>query len=61
VSVAVGSVFASFPSYLSTRMEAEFVDIDEAIFRLRRRKDPDELAKHQWPLARWLDRQQWPT
>jgi hypothetical protein len=42
-------------------MEAEFVDIDEAIFLLRRRKDPDELAKHQWPLARWLDRQQWPT
>jgi hypothetical protein len=42
-------------------MEAEFVDIDEAIFLLRRRKDPDELAKHQWLLARWLDRQPSPT
>jgi Xaa-Pro dipeptidase len=40
----VGVEFASFPSCLSTRMECEFVDIDPMMFRLRRRKDPDELA-----------------
>ena len=40
----LGVEFSSFTPHLSTRLEAELVDMEPALFRLRRKKDPDELA-----------------
>jgi Xaa-Pro dipeptidase len=41
----IGVEFSSFTPHLSTRLDAELVDIEPALYRLRRRKDPDELAR----------------
>lgn len=41
----VGVEFSSFPPHISQTLEAEFVDLEPAIYRLRRSKDPDELAR----------------
>jgi len=41
----VGVEFSSFGPHLATHLDAELVDIEPTIYRLRRRKDPDELAR----------------
>ena len=41
----VGVEFSSFSPHLATRLDAELVDIEPELYRLRRRKDPDELAR----------------
>jgi Xaa-Pro aminopeptidase len=41
----VGVEFSSFGPHLATRFEAEFVDIEPALYQFRRRKDADELAR----------------
>jgi Xaa-Pro aminopeptidase len=40
----LGVEFSCFTPHLSTQLAAELVDIEPAIYRLRRRKEPDELA-----------------
>ncbi len=41
----VGVEFSCFPPHLAQGLEAELVDIEPTILRLRRRKDADELAR----------------
>lgn len=41
----IGVEFSSFPPHLAQGLQAELVDIEPTILRLRRRKDPDELAR----------------
>lgn len=41
----VGVEFSSFTQHLATPLGATLVDIEPTIFRLRRRKDADELAR----------------
>ena len=41
----IGVEFSSFGQHLATSLDAEFVDIEPTLFRLRRHKDPDELAR----------------
>ncbi len=41
----VGVEFSSFGPHLASWCQAELVDIEPAIYRFRRRKDPDELAR----------------
>jgi Xaa-Pro aminopeptidase len=41
----IGVEYSSFPVFLSQHLSAEFFDIEPALYRLRRRKDPDELAR----------------
>jgi Xaa-Pro aminopeptidase len=41
----VGVEFSSCGPHLSSRFDAELVDIEPALYRLRRRKEPDELAR----------------
>ena len=43
----IGVEFSSFTPHLSTRLAAELVDIEPELYRLRRRKEPDELARLQ--------------
>jgi Xaa-Pro aminopeptidase len=40
----LGVEFSCFTPHLSTRLDAELVDIEPALYSLRRRKDSDELA-----------------
>jgi Xaa-Pro aminopeptidase len=40
----VACEFSSFPPHLSTALDAELIDIEPELYRLRRQKDPDELA-----------------
>lgn len=40
----IGIEYSSFPQFLWQQLSAEFFDIEPALYRLRRRKDPDELA-----------------
>jgi Xaa-Pro aminopeptidase len=40
----IGVEFSSFPPHLSLALQAEAVDIEPLLYRLRRRKDADELA-----------------
>lgn len=40
----IGCEFPSYPHYLSEPLSSELVDIEPALYRLRRRKDADELA-----------------
>ena len=40
----VGVEFSSCPPYLTEGMDVDFVDIEPALFQLRRRKEQDELA-----------------
>lgn len=41
----VGVEFSVFGPHLSAALTAEYVDFEPTLFRLRRRKDPDELAR----------------
>jgi Xaa-Pro aminopeptidase len=41
----IGIEYSTFPVYLSQQLKAEFFDIEPSLYRLRRRKDPDELAR----------------
>lgn len=41
----IGVEFSSFGPHLAAPLGAELVDIEPDLYRLRRRKDPDELAK----------------
>lgn len=41
----VGVEFSSFSLHLSAPLACEMIDIEPDIYRLRRRKDPDELAR----------------
>jgi Xaa-Pro aminopeptidase len=41
----VGVEFSSCGPAISTRLQAELVDIEPDLYQLRRRKDPDEIAK----------------
>lgn len=41
----IGVEYSSFPVFLSQQSTAEFFDVEPAIYRLRRRKDADELAR----------------
>jgi Xaa-Pro dipeptidase len=41
----IGVEFSSFPPCLAQRLEARPIDIEPDLQRLRRRKDPDELAR----------------
>ena len=41
----VGVEFSSCAPHLSAHLDAELVDIEPALYRLRRRKDADELAR----------------
>ena len=41
----LGVEFSSFPVFLSQQTDAELVDIEPELYRLRRRKDPDELER----------------
>ncbi len=40
----VACEFSSFPPHLSTALDADFIDVEPELYRLRRQKDPDELA-----------------
>ena len=40
----LGVEYASFGPHLASRIDAELVDIELALYALRRRKDPDELV-----------------
>jgi len=41
----VGVEFSSFPPHLSSAIDGELVDIEPTLYKLRRKKDPDELAR----------------
>lgn len=41
----IGVEFSSFPPHLSQKLSAELVDVEPDLYRMRRRKDPDELAR----------------
>jgi Xaa-Pro aminopeptidase len=41
----IGIEYSTFPVYLSQQLAAEYFDIEPTLYRLRRRKDPDELAR----------------
>lgn len=41
----VGAEFSTFPQQLAQPLGAELVDVEPALYQLRRRKDPDELAR----------------
>jgi Xaa-Pro aminopeptidase len=41
----VGVEFSSFGPHLANSIDAERVDVEPDLYRLRRRKDPDELAR----------------
>lgn len=43
----IGCEFPTFPHHLSETLSTELVDIEPALYRFRRRKDPDELARIQ--------------
>jgi Xaa-Pro dipeptidase len=44
-SARIGVEFSCFPPHLARALDAELVDIEPDLYRLRRRKDPDELAR----------------
>lgn len=41
----VGVEFSTFPQQLAQPLDAELVDVEPMLYQLRRRKDPDELAR----------------
>ncbi len=41
----IGVEFSSFPPHLAKPLEVRWIDIEAELYRLRRRKEPDELAK----------------
>ncbi|MEK6235592.1 MAG: aminopeptidase P family N-terminal domain-containing protein, partial [Planctomycetales bacterium] len=41
----VGTEFSCCGPHFTARLEAEWVDVEPDLYRLRRRKDPDELAR----------------
>lgn len=41
----IGVEFSSFPQQLAQPLDATLVDVEPTLYRLRRRKDPDELAR----------------
>lgn len=41
----IGIEYSSFPLFLSQHLKADFFDVEPALYRLRRRKDADELAR----------------
>lgn len=41
----VGVEFSSCGPHITNRLNAELIDVEPPLFRLRRRKDPDELAR----------------
>lgn len=41
----VGVEFSSCPPWITTRLQGELVDVEPDLYELRRRKDPDEIAK----------------
>jgi Xaa-Pro dipeptidase len=41
----IGVEFSTFPQHLAQALNAEFIDIEPTLYQLRRRKDPDELAR----------------
>jgi len=41
----VGVEFSTFPQQLAQPLGAELVDVEPTLYQLRRRKDPDELAR----------------
>ena len=41
----IGVEFSTFGQHLASSFDAEFVDIEPTLYRLRRHKDPDELAR----------------
>jgi Xaa-Pro dipeptidase len=41
----IGVEFSTFTQHLSRTLAAEFVDIEPELYRMRRKKDPDELAR----------------
>jgi len=41
----IGVEFSSFGPELASRFSAELVDVEPELYQLRRRKDPDEIAK----------------
>ena len=43
--LAVGVEFSCFSQHMAAGLPPKLVDIEPALFRLRRRKDPDELAR----------------
>ena len=44
-SPRIGCEFSSFPPHLAARFSGALVDVEPELYRLRRRKDPDELAR----------------
>src|SRR5688572_28758973 len=42
--LSVGAEFSCFSQHLATKLPQDVVDIEPELFRLRRRKDPDEMA-----------------
>jgi Xaa-Pro aminopeptidase len=47
----IGVEFGSCPPYVTTAHQAEWVDIEPTLYRLRRRKDRDELARLEKAIA----------
>ena len=41
----IGVEFSSFPPHLAKPLEVRWIDIEAELYRLRRRKEPDQLAK----------------
>ncbi len=41
----LGVEFSSFPSHLAAKLSADLVDLEPQLYELRRRKDPDEIAR----------------
>ncbi len=41
----VGVEFSTFPQHLRSSVDSELVDVEPELYRLRRRKDPDEIAR----------------
>jgi len=41
----IGVEFSAFPLHVSQQFKAEWIDVEPIIYRLRRQKDADELAK----------------
>jgi Xaa-Pro aminopeptidase len=47
----VGCEFSSFPLHLSAALNSEFVDVEPELYCLRRKKDPDEMARIRMAIA----------
>jgi Xaa-Pro aminopeptidase len=44
-SKRIGVEFSCYSQHLAQAIDAEYIDIEPGLYRLRRRKDPDELAR----------------